>query len=312
MRRHTLGRTACLTVALCGLGVGPSGAELYLSPRADLLVGYDSNRLTGDVNEGSGFLAGSPKLEVTHFASETIELSGLLSYERKEYLRDGFSYTQASRAHVGLWYMGGAWEGGFTLAAGGQDDGAVPTEDATWYALSPGVTFADLRGRRYSLSTSVTAYSYESRQSAEGESAGGTRWSLRPGAVWPLLPRTSVWAEVWLEWFSSAGDTEEYRGGGIAVGLDYLPPSRARAGVSAEVGVRDYDDQSGDDTRGTDGRSSSVRAWYALRLSSRVEFVLRGNAGTYWSNDRAAEYDRWQLQVGLSLADDFQLGSSRF
>jgi hypothetical protein len=292
--------------------VGRSGAELYLSPRAEVLVGYDSNRLTAGTNEGSGFLAGSPKLEVTHFVSETIEVSGLLSYERKEYLRDGFSHTAASRARAGLWYAGGAWEGGFTLAIGDHDDGALPAEDATWYALSPAIILADLRGRRYSLSTSVTAYSYESRQSAEGGSISGTQWSLKPAVVWPLPPGASVWGEVWLEWFSSARDAEEYRGGGIAAGLDYLPPSRARAGVSAKFGVRDYADQSGDDTRGADGTASSVRAWYTLRLSPRVEFVLRGSAGTYWSNDGAAEYDRWQLLVGLSLADDFQLGSSRF
>ncbi len=312
MRRYAPGRTVCLTLALCGLFVRHGGAEVYLSPRADMLAGYESNRLATDADGGSGFLAGSPALEVTHFASETIELLGLLSYERKEYLKDGFSYTQASRALVGLWHAGGAWEGGFTLAVGDYDDGAVAPEDAAWYVFSPGIVAADLQGRRYSLSTSVGTYSYTSRETSGSGTTKGTQWSLRPGLVWPLFPKSSLWVEARLEWFSSTEEAEEYRAGGIALGLDYVPPARARAGVSVELGIRDYHDQARDDTRRADGRTSSVRAWYALRLNSRVELLLQGNAGTYWSNDRATDYDRWQLQAGLSLADDFQLGSSRF
>jgi hypothetical protein len=40
--------------------------------------------------------------------------------------------------------------------------------------------------------------------------------------------------------------------------------------------------------------------------------VFQGKAGSYWSNDRSSEYDQLQLQAGLSLTDDFQLGSSHF
>lgn len=312
MRRPLSGRTASLTLALCGLLAERGAAEVFLSPRAEVLTGYESNRLTTDADGGSEFLAASPILEVTHFASETTELSALLSYVRKEYLRDGFSYTQTWQASTGLWHVGGAWEGGLTLTAGDHDDGALSTEDATWYTLSPGIVIADLRGRRYSLSASVARYSYESRETSEGGTITGTQWSLRPGAVWPLTPATSVWGEAWLEQFSSSEEMEDYRGGGITLGLNYAPPARSRASLSVELGLRDYEEHVGVSASRADGTASSVEAWYTLRLTSRVELVLQGKAGSYWSNDRSSEYDQLQLQAGFSLTDDFQFGSSRF
>jgi hypothetical protein len=306
------GRIACLTLALCGLLAERGAAEVFLSPRAEVLTGYESNRLTTGASGGSGFLAGSPLFEVTHFASDALELWGLLSYVRKEYLRDGFSYIQTSQASMGLWQVRGAWEGGLTLTAGDHDDGALSTEDATWCALTPGIAVADLRGRRYSLSASVARYSYESRATSEGEAINGTQWSLRPGAVWPLTPTTTVWGEAWLERFSSSEETEDYLGGGIALGLNYAPPARSRAGVSVELGLRDYEERVGDSASQADGTAPSLEVWYGLRLTSRVELVFQGKAGSYWSNDRSSEYDQLQLQAGLSLTDDFQLGSSHF
>jgi hypothetical protein len=312
VRRHLTGATVCLTLALRGLLVEGAGAEAFLSPHVESVVWYESGRPATEGSGGSGFLGISPILQLTHFASEAVELSGLLSCERREYLRDGLSHTRTSQAVIGLRHAGGAWEGGFTLAAGDHDDGAVSAEDATWYALSPGIAIADLRGRRYSLSASVATYSYESRETSEGGATNGTQWSLRPGVLWPLTPKTSVWGEVWLELFSSAEEAEDYRGGGLALGLNYAPPARAKASVSVQLGIRDYEGKAGDNTLRTDGRASSVMAWYALRLTSRVELIVQGKAGTYWSNDRASDYDQWQLQAGLSLADDFQIGSSRF
>lgn len=299
-------------LALSGLLVEGTGAEVFLSPHVESVVGYESGRPATDGSGGSGFLGISPILQLTHFASEAVELSGLLSCERREYLRDGLSHTRTSQAVIGLRHAGGAWEGGFTLAAADHDAGALAAEDATWYALSPGIAFADLRGRRYNLSASVATYSYQSRETSEGGDTNGTQWSLRPGVLWPLTPKTSVWGEVWLELFSSAEEAEDYRGGGIALGLSYAPPSRGRAGVSGELGIRDYQGQAGDSTLRADGKASSIKAWYALRVTSRVELVVRGEAGTYWSNDRSSDYDQWQLQAGLRLADDFQIGSSRF
>jgi hypothetical protein len=312
VRRYPSSSTLCLTLALCALRVESTSAEVFLSPHVESVVGYASNRLTTDADGGSGFLAVSPILELTHFASETTELSGLLSYERREHLREGFSHTQTSHAVIGLWHAGLAWEGGFTLAAGDHHDGAVSTGDATWYALSPGIVIADLRGGRYSLSASVTAYSYESWEASDGGATKGTQWSLRPGVVWPLLPKTSFGGEAWLEWFSSAQEADNYGGGGIALGLTYAPPARVRAGVTVELGMRHYDARAVDNTLRTDGRTSSVQAWYALRLTPRTELVVQGKAGTYRSNDRASDCDQWQLHAGLKLADDFQIGSSRF
>lgn len=295
-----------IAVAIAAL---PLSAEVFLSPQIEAALGFDSNRYQVDGDDGAAFAAATPSLDVTGFVFQTVELNATVLYALREFLREGFSRQSHTSGSIGVWYAEAAWEGGMALGGSWASDEAIPESDLTRRGLSTVLAYNDLAGRRYDISSSLECIVYDETELNEASVVRGTYWNLRPTVRIPARPGVSVWGAPVFEDFSSNSATRDYRGYGLGLGVDYAPPAPVRAGVSLQAGVRHYANPSGDSPSGDNVSVLSARVWGSVRFSAATEIFSDLQGGTFWSDDAAADYARWEWRAGLRLRHDAEMGS---
>ncbi len=295
---------AALSVALAG-PAGSAGAEVFVSPGLEGVTGYTSNRYQEPDARGSAFTRFSPSLEVTAFGGSGLEGRLSLRYDRTDYLRSGASWLQQVSAEADITWSRpeGTWSVG--LSGGTYEDGAIPQDDLAWVRIEPGFARPLLPWLSGSLGLSVTGTRYDSRETLDGDRQTHTLWELRPGISARPRPGTTFWAQVLLQANRSNEPTEEWNGGGISVGGDWVLGGRARVGAHATWRAVRYTETGADGSRRRDS-PVSVGAWGALRLAPWAE--LTASAG--WADSRSTsdpdDYTSWNVQAGVRLVYDWQ------
>ncbi len=284
---------------------GPAGAELFVSPGIEGVTGYTSNRYQEPDARGSAFTRVSPSLELTAFGDGGAEGRVSLRYDRTDYLRSGASRIQQASAEAGLTWdrPGGTWS--VALSGGTYEDGAVPEDDLAWIRFEPGFARPLLPWLSGSLGLSVTGTRYDSRQTGDGDRQVHTLWELRPGLSARPRPKVTLWAQGLVQAKRSNEPTEEWNGGGLSVGGDWVVGGRARVGIHARWQTLRYTESADDGSRRRD-TPVSVGAWGAVRLAPWAE--LTASAG--WTDSRSTsdpdDYTAWNAQAGVRLVYDWQ------
>ncbi|MBN1424141.1 hypothetical protein JXA88_06260 [Candidatus Fermentibacteria bacterium] len=304
------GPARCIIMA--GVSIGRClAAEIYLSPQIETSVGYDSNRFQMEAGAGSAYGVLMPSIDITSFISSTVELQAALAYQKRGFLREGFSHAEHASGILGLWHAGACWEGGVSLAAARTRDAAIPEDDLARGGFSAGLTYNDLAGRRYEFAGALERVAYDSAEDEDGKSVTGTHWRLRPAVRLPIGPGVFLWGEPVAEGFTCNDPGREYTGCGISLGLDYSPPAPLRAGVSVDLGVHDYANPADASLSKTDATARSFTLWCAMRTSARAELFADLQGGTFWSDDTTTNYGRWQGRLGIRLRHDAEIGPLR-
>ena len=282
--------------------------EVDVSLSLETAAGYDSARYQEPEDEGDALFSIVPSGELTWFATDTTEINAGMIWRRNEFTESRFARTDSFSGYLALYRTGSLLDGGLSLTRGGYRDDAMPAYDQQWFSVSPHLRATDAEARQYFLNASVTYRSYDSLETAKGDRQSGTHWDARPGLGWPLSLRSSVWVEGYIEGNGSNEESDEYTGYGAGIGSTCTPWPRVKAWLLAQLGSRDYANDSVRTTVNRENQPTFLEGYLSYRLHPGVELFTSGRWNAYDSPEDEREYGDWLLLAGIRLVHDFLLG----
>jgi len=272
---------------------------------ADMGLGYDANRFNDSSEQSSAFMTVTPRLQLTWFATEQAELNVSARYAHIEYLDDAFTYSRDTSADLSLLQLMGRMSIETRISAGSFEDHDAPEDDNNWIAFTPTVWGTAPSGIEYSLSGTLTRYSYEAAPEWGLDAYDSVYWQVRPGISLPLGRRVAVWTDVLIEGVSSDLPGDEYDSLGVAAGVT-ASHYRWKGGASVEWTPRDYTEDN------VDGRTRKDESlWLDMWTSRRLRPWLDAFASVRWSTRDTStpgyDYDDWSGQAGLRLTGERSL-----
>ena len=292
-------------------------ADIFLAPRLTLETGYELNRfatasaLTN--SEDVAFLRATPALDLHFLCANGSELALGSSGHRTEYFSTSSESRDGAEAHLEWWYTAVPVEGGLRLAGGMARDAALPENDFRWVAAVPSLRYA-LPAPAWQLTAQARLdfVDYDSRVNAAGDPQRDAAWEFRPGLRWLPSRAFSLWSAFILETCDSNDDTASYAGAGCAWGASYWLTPRDQFAASFQVGTRTFDEAFDDAGTEFDRRDVPmyVAVYYSRRVCPWLELFCSAGWETTGSNLAGQDVDTAALQIGATLAQDFELFSS--
>jgi len=289
---------------------GPA-ADSFLAPQLTLEAGYESNRFylpAAVTNTGrAAFVRTTPAVNLHLLAGRGTELTLGASAARTDYLRDGFADRTEAVAQAEWWQTAAAGEGGLRLAGGQTRDAALSENDYRWLAATPTLRYT-LPGTGWQVTAQahLAVTDYDSRLTAAGAEQSDRTLEIRPGLRWVPTRNVAVWGEGYHERNRSNEDAFEYQGSGFAMGAAGWISPRGQLAANGQAGIRRF---AGADER----RDTPLRAElsYRHRLRPWLELFCSGLWWTTDSNVPTEDITGWSLQLGVTLAEDFEIFSTR-
>ena len=294
-------------------------ADMFLAPRLTLEAGYEDNRFvmpTALTNtESSAFLRITPAASLHLLSANGTELSLGVTAARTDYLRSGLDSREALAAHFEWWQTGAPLEGGLRLAGVFSRDSTIPEDDFRWFAATPSLRYT-LPQPDWQLTAQarLALDEFDTRLTTTGEKQTDQTLEFRPGLRWLPTRDSALWGEIYVEKNSSNEDAFGYQGAGIALGCSIWLTPRGQLVAAVQWGSRSFASVTDETGATLDRKDQPLRAdiSYTHRLLPWLDLFCSASWFASGSDQPAQDVTGWSVQAGVTLAQDYEIFSSRY
>ncbi len=278
---------------LAGFMAHPSPAGEWLAtPRLTVGGGYEDNPLglaSGDSNRvSSAFLRTATGLELSLFATPTVEWRAEANYDRTEFAESKVGPQDTVALRVERRWIGPADEASVSMDGGTYRDGGRSSDDETWLALDPWWrwTLADPAWRlRAGLRLQEVWFNEANTEE--------TSTTLRLGPSWQSSQSTTWWLDGSLRFASATAEDSDHTAWGAAVGVDHWLTAKILLYAQASLDQQEYS-----------AGESERPLLFEIGCQYRMQPWLEWFAAAVWEDPGSESGDdqNWSAQVGLRWA----------
>ncbi len=292
-------------------------ADVFLSPRLSLHMGYENNRYSTSSSltntEGAAFFSATPALGLHVLSDKGSELTLGGSITRIDYLDSDFEYREGGEVHAEWFQSAAPFEGSLRVAGGYSSDAAVPEDDLRWLAVLPTLTYAlPAPHWEWSAQAYLGWTDYDTRLTYDGDAQSDIAGEFSTGLHWLPTVQLTLWSTLYVEGNHSNEESSRYQGAGVGLGASYWTSPRGQLSALIRGGIRTYPEVQDESGLWLERNDTPLNAEisYTHRLAPWLDFFCSGSWQASGSDQPENDVDSWSLRVGVLFAQDYEIGST--